>query len=314
MPPTVSVIVPAFNAARTLEETLESVRSQTVEDWECLVCDDGSSDDSAMIARHFATRDRRIIALSQPNSGTPGPPRNHAISKSKGRFLAFLDADDRWHPEKLRRQLDVLSAIPKPGICYTYAEEFTEGTNATPRYFPRTPPPPDREAQFRWIALTANKACISSVMITREFFDQCGGAFMGERELAGYEDWDLVLRSLRHRPLICVPELLTQYRIHPGSMTSQTAREWKRRFRFYERMEQLGDMPRELRGPATSVAWLVRGEAELATLEPGWRLSMLRAFGYDPINPRRWPCLAAGVLPGRAMRGFYGWLKAAAGA
>ena len=102
--PLVSVVTPAWNAAATLPATLASVLAQTRPDWELLVADDGSTDASPAIAAAWAARDPRIRPLPGPRQG-PAAARNRAIRAARGRFLAFLDADDCWRPEKLARQL-----------------------------------------------------------------------------------------------------------------------------------------------------------------------------------------------------------------
>jgi glycosyltransferase involved in cell wall biosynthesis len=104
--PCVSVLMPCLNAADTLAAAIQSVLLQTFEDWELLVADDGSFDQSASIIRDFAARDGRVIFLDQ-QMGTSGAAaaRNRALDQAKGRYIAFLDADDLWLPTKLEKQL-----------------------------------------------------------------------------------------------------------------------------------------------------------------------------------------------------------------
>lgn len=99
--PMVSVITPVYNAARWLPETLASVRAQTLQDWEHLLVDDGSSDDSVAIIEALAEDDSRVRLLRTPVNSGPAAARNIAIGAACGRYLAFLDADDIWLPEKL---------------------------------------------------------------------------------------------------------------------------------------------------------------------------------------------------------------------
>ena len=110
MTPLVSVITPAFNAGRYIGETIASVQGQTWRDWELLVVDDGSSDDTADRVREFLW-DRRIRLLSQSNCGVSAA-RNAGLRLARGSYIAFLDADDAWKPENLERKLHALTTTP----------------------------------------------------------------------------------------------------------------------------------------------------------------------------------------------------------
>jgi glycosyltransferase involved in cell wall biosynthesis len=102
--PLVSVITPVYNAARWLPETIASVQAQTLTDWELILVDDGSTDESVAIAEKAAKEDSRIRSLRMPANGGPGAARNMALDAAQGRFIAFIDADDLWLPEKLSTQ------------------------------------------------------------------------------------------------------------------------------------------------------------------------------------------------------------------
>src|SRR5262249_15019068 len=116
--PEVSVVVPAYNAERTLRETLDSVLGQTLQDFEVLVVDDGSSDATAAVARDAG--DPRVRVLSVPNGGV-ARARNLGIQEANGDLIAFLDADDLWRPRKLERQVEALEARPRAGMSFTAA-------------------------------------------------------------------------------------------------------------------------------------------------------------------------------------------------
>lgn len=113
--PAVSVITPAWNAAEFLPQTIESVLAQTFTDWEMLIVDDGSTDETVSIVRSYAARDARIRLLQQANAG-PSAARNRAMRSARGEFFAFLDSDDRWDPAFLRAQLDVFAAYPETDL------------------------------------------------------------------------------------------------------------------------------------------------------------------------------------------------------
>ena len=116
--PLVSVIMPAYNAERFIEEAIDSVLSQTLADWELYVIDDCSKDDSFRIAEEYAARDPRIHVLRNAENSGVARTRNRGIELAKGKFIAFLDSDDIWLPEKLERQLAKMqSAGAGIGYC-----------------------------------------------------------------------------------------------------------------------------------------------------------------------------------------------------
>lgn len=104
-PVQVSVIMPAYNAERALEQAVLTVRKQTLTDWELLLIDDGSTDGTVALARELARTDPRIILLQQGQNTGAAQARNRGIREARGRFIAFLDADDGWVPDKHARQL-----------------------------------------------------------------------------------------------------------------------------------------------------------------------------------------------------------------
>jgi len=104
-PPVVSIIVPCYNSGRFIRATLEAVRAQTFTDWECIVIDDASSDDSAAIVAAMAAEDPRIVPLRLPENLGAAGARNAGLERVRGDYIAFLDSDDYWVPEKLARQV-----------------------------------------------------------------------------------------------------------------------------------------------------------------------------------------------------------------
>ncbi len=106
--PLVSVIMPCYNMERFITDTINSVIHQSFADWELLIVDDASTDKTVAIVKSLAEQDDRIKFSVNPQHAGIAPTRNHCIEKSKGRFFAFLDADDRWHPDKLQRQLQFM--------------------------------------------------------------------------------------------------------------------------------------------------------------------------------------------------------------
>jgi teichuronic acid biosynthesis glycosyltransferase TuaG len=120
MPPLVSVVMPAHNAAASLERAIGSVMAQSFSDFELLVVDDASTDATAEVLDRLADSDARVVALVNPERGGAAGARNIAIQRAVGRYLAFLDADDCWAPEKLTRQIEAMQREGALASCTAY--------------------------------------------------------------------------------------------------------------------------------------------------------------------------------------------------
>ena len=105
----VSIITPSFNCAEYIVETIESIQAQTYKNWELLITDDCSTDNSQDVVQHYAKNDSRIHLLSLKTNSGAGVARNNSIRAAKGRYIAFCDSDDRWYPDKLEKQLTYMN-------------------------------------------------------------------------------------------------------------------------------------------------------------------------------------------------------------
>lgn len=123
----VSVVVPCFNAGRFIGATIESVLAQTYSSFELIVVDDKSTDDSVAVVRNYASRDPRVSLLElDSNRGAPAAPRNLGVRAARGDWIAFLDADDLWHPRKLELQMLALARTGAK-VCSTQMRDFKSG-------------------------------------------------------------------------------------------------------------------------------------------------------------------------------------------
>lgn len=118
--PIVSILTPSFNSARYIGQAIESVQRQTLENWEMIIVDDGSNDTTLDVVRAAAESDTRIRFYMQDRNMGAGPARNRALEMSQGRFIAYLDADDLWHPSKLRTQIDFMTSNGLGFTCCSY--------------------------------------------------------------------------------------------------------------------------------------------------------------------------------------------------
>ncbi|MBI4484654.1 MAG: glycosyltransferase family 2 protein [Acidobacteria bacterium] len=206
--PRVSVVIPNYNCARFLPETLESVFAQTCPDVEIIVVDDGSTDGSAALLERYADR---VRVIHQENRGVSAA-RNRGIRESRGAFVAFLDADDLWQPEKLEKQLR-LFANPAVGLVHCAVEYVDEqsrplGTNFTGR----------RGRVLKAIALLQGTVVLaggSTAVVRREAFDKVG---CFDRGMSTAADWDMWRRIACAYEIDVVREPLMRYRLRPGSM------------------------------------------------------------------------------------------------
>lgn len=119
--PLVSVIMPAYNAARFLEEAVRSVQNQTVADWELLLLEDCSTDETRLLAARLAAEDPRIWLLPNEKNLGVAHTRNRGLALCRGRYVAFLDSDDVWHPEKLEKQLALMEETGADLVYTAYA-------------------------------------------------------------------------------------------------------------------------------------------------------------------------------------------------
>lgn len=167
--PLVSIITPAYNAEPYLEEAIKSAQAQVYQNWEMIIVDDGSTDGTAEIAKAHAAKDPRIRYFYQTNQRMASA-RNAGIALAKGQYIAFLDADNIFFPQKLEKQVACLESHPDCGICYGKIRHFYHGQSDVLYENPRPQPMDDI---FRH-ALYQNFINVLSVMVRKEAFDKYG--------------------------------------------------------------------------------------------------------------------------------------------
>jgi len=221
---TVSVVMPAYNASQYLHGTIESVLAQTFKNFELLVIDDGSTDTTAEIAHYYSQQDSRVKLFSQTNQGV-SVARNIGIQIAQGEFIALLDSDDQWLPEKLAVHVKHLTSHPELGISFGRVEFMNSEGNSTGQFSN------SQLTNLTPVHLYYENPLItpSNVVIRRAVFEQIGGF---DPNLKGTEDAELFLRS------ICsdwkaegINRVLTRYRTSVGGVSSQLYRmeeDWNR--------------------------------------------------------------------------------------
>jgi glycosyltransferase involved in cell wall biosynthesis len=233
--PLVSVIVIFLNGARFIDEAVVSVLEQTYACWELFLVDDGSTDDSTEIAQRYAQQHRgRISYLQHHNHQNRGmsASRNLGLNHARGDFIAFLDADDVWLPEKLERQVAIMQAQPKAAMVYGPSQHWYSWTGDAvdlPRdYIPAVGIDADEliaPPALLTLSLksTARTPCPSNFMVRRETAKQVGG--FEEQFRSMFEDQAFLAKVFLHSHVFVTRECWDRYRRHADSSVSTAARE-----------------------------------------------------------------------------------------
>lgn len=208
----VSVIVPVFNAEQFLAKTLESVLSQTYADIELIVVDDGSTDGSARILADYTDH---ICLIRQANAGQSAA-RNAGARIATGRYLAFLDGDDIWYPEKLSREVKVFNERPHAVLVHSEVDWMDEDGIVYRRGMTRQQRARDRSRLTHLTGLDVSFILPSAMVVRRESFEEVGGF---DTALHSGEDLDLPIRLRTLGEIVFVADSGLCYRIHRKSLT-----------------------------------------------------------------------------------------------
>lgn len=209
---TVSVVIPTYQRAHDLERAVRSALAQTHAPLEVLVCDDGSTDDSEERIRSIG--DLRVIWLPGPHAGRPAIPRNRGLAAARGEWIAFLDSDDTWEPNKLARQFERLTRKPGHFSC-TNAWRIVPGSTDRTLYFDR----PQETITF-FDLLRMNPVICSSALVHSSILAKTG-PFPEDKELKALEDHALWSRCAVFTKMDMCPEPLVRYTDSPSTSVRQ---------------------------------------------------------------------------------------------
>ncbi len=210
--PRISIVIPTYNHARFLAEAIRSALDQTWQDFEIIVVDDGSTDDTHRVVAQFG---QSVKYIRQENGGLAAA-RNAGIRAARGREIGLLDADDVWLPDYLMTMLTALESDSRVGAVYCGWQYIDEAGNSLPRVNVRVVPPDQAyQAMVHMDFLVP-----SGVLVRRDCFDDLGLFDESLRDTQGCEDWDMWLRILKQYRMIGVPQALVKYRIYGQSMSS----------------------------------------------------------------------------------------------
>lgn len=239
MKPYVSVIMPTYNSSQFVSEAISSVLEQTFTDFELIIIDDGSTDNTLEVLERFSRLDKRVKVISQENSGGPSAPRNRGIVESSGKYLTFLDDDDLYLPSRLEKALNVLCEIEEKN-CFIAINDYSiqNDVGIIPSAF--------RHRNFYRLldendSVRADKSFITNVGSLFKFslLNYCpihtdsitvqsdilklNNLYFSE-VLTNGEDTHLWLRMMRDRAVAVIPEVLSVYRRRRGSISDDGLR------------------------------------------------------------------------------------------
>ncbi len=297
--------MPSYNAGLFIRAAIESVRAQSYSDWQLVVVDDHSTDGTADILADMSRDDPRLLVKHVQSEGIVARSRNRAMAFAQGEFVAFLDADDVWMPDKLEDQVHFFGEHPEAGLVFGLSRILRAGEVVSQNIFPdarRLPNPGDyfgRLCLRNWIPN-------SSVMLRRELVERVGPLDEDPR-LRGTEDYEYWLRLAPHTLFGFVDRPVFLYRVHEGGLSRQFLRQAEGGFlavrKAIERDPKALNRLR-LNWERVCGLWLQRvAQAELLEGKPGRGLgNLVRSLRLHPLNPRAWACLGAALAGPRAAR------------
>jgi glycosyltransferase involved in cell wall biosynthesis len=224
----ISIIVPSYNSERFLRATLDSLLQQSVQDWECIIVDDGSTDGSPQFAREYAAKDSRFRYLRQPNSGRAiACNTGYAAAAAESRYLFFLDSDDVLAPEALETLRSYLEAHPDVGVVGCQFEVIDgEGRDVGPgdrsRWVPAWPLArrlKDSEFETPFVTFFCATGQGPFAMIRRSVFEKTAGFEPALSPFSAHEDTDIFCQLALHAAVHYIPQRVYLKRDHGGNIT-----------------------------------------------------------------------------------------------
>jgi teichuronic acid biosynthesis glycosyltransferase TuaG len=213
--PLVSVVIPTYNHAQFLRAAIQSVIDQTFTDWEAVVVNNYSEDDTVQIVSSF--NDTRIRLVNFRNCGVIAASRNHGMSLAISKAIAFLDSDDVWYPKKLQRCMDALGDQADV-VCHGEAWVKESGPPRVVMYGP--------QSRTRYLSLLYDGNCLSTsaIVVRKSALDKVGG-FSEDPQMVTAEDYELWLRLAREGcSFVMIDEVLGEYRLHGGNQSKAVMR------------------------------------------------------------------------------------------
>lgn len=205
----VSIIMPVYNGEKFLRESIESTLSQTYQNFELIIINDGSTDNSLSIIKEYKERDNRIEIIDKKNSGV-SDSRNTGILKSNGNYIAFIDCDDIWQNNKLELQIEEFQKDKDLKICGTWAIVIDENNNKISKF--NYPPTNDKHIHIS--SSYKNPFITSSLIIKKDILD-IYKLFRTDMKLA--EDYEFITKYIHNNKSKNIDKYLIDYRVHSNN-------------------------------------------------------------------------------------------------
>lgn len=223
----VSVITPLYNCSDFLEQTIQSVLSQTYKNWEMIMVDDCSKDNSLEIAQRYAAQDSRIKVIQLDKNSGAAVARNTAIEAAKGRFIAFLDSDDLWLPSKLEQQIDFML---QNNVAFSYTAYKKINEKGEVFGFVGVP----QKVSYKQLLKTCVIGCLTAVYDT----EKLGKVYMPTNtKREDFATWLNILKQIDFAHGLTAP--LAQYRVYANQTSGKKASMAKENWRLYRDLEKL---------------------------------------------------------------------------
>ena len=281
MKPLVSVVIPAYNSAAFITETVDSVLQQTYPNLEVLVIDDGSTDNTREVLKPYEEK----IEYYRKDNGGPASARNFGIRKASGVYVAFLDADDLWKEEKIDRQVKRFDEMPGTGLVHTGSVQLKDGKiiERASRHCPNG-------NVFKEL-FSQNFIGTSTVLVRKECF-QSLGLFDTREGFMAVEDYDMWLRIARKYRIEYIAEGLVYYRVHAEGISRNIDRSYLNEKRVIEeaisRWPQIKEEAVSIR-KRMAVLYENYGTELLEYLNlPEARQKLMESLKYFPLKPDVW--------------------------
>jgi GT2 family glycosyltransferase len=289
--PAVSIILPTYNGLPYLREAIESVRTQTFANWELIVIDDGSTDDSVRWLESL--RDARLRILASEHIAHRARLRNRGIAAARAQWVAFNDSDDRWKPNKLERQLDYHAA--RPELQWSYTGRAVVDADGKPFHHPQHKPwrPHSGRIVLPLLAFEAQIA-LPSVLVRRSLLDRVGGF----SDQCWGEDYELWIRLAQAAECGLVDEPLVEIRAHPSTSAGRPE-VIQAYLHIHERVARTAHDPVERRvarqqqaNDAVRLGRNLIGRRQFASAFA----ALIGALRVRPLHPAAWSSLMRGVV------------------
>jgi glycosyltransferase involved in cell wall biosynthesis len=305
--PLVTVIIPAYNYGRFISETLDSLLAQSYQNWECIIVDDGSTDNTSEIIAQYIGRDRRFRGIRQENHG-PSAARNAGLRSARGKYIQFLDADDLLERRKIEHHVSYLDDNPHVDIVYGSFKYFiaAEPNEQTPSWVdPDAAWMPEKVSGYGKELIHAlileTIMVVSGPLLRKETIEEIG---YFDTTLTRAEDWHYWIRCAvrgKRFQFLDLPETLTLYRSHPKGLTKDKVMMYEQFVRMRRKVSEILEDKELLRLNSehlvVSLAYLGVQEMKKGNRMKGI-YNLFRAGRYSAgiTTKMRW-CFSATVAP-----------------